>query len=300
MGTLIDNAVSLPTRHVGGAIDPTLFLVHGTGSRTTKYNCAKYCQKNKRKVAYHYIIELDGTLVRLAPHNRRVNHAGRSSWKGREWCNGFSVAVGLVNPGPLGPLKRAYFKEAFEGAVKMASPYHPNKFWLPFTEAQKKTLDTLYAEVCADLGKTLEVGGHYQASPGRKSDPNPTLDLTKLGAPRLDLVPAVKKPLPTKTVLGKQSKEYKAQNGLKVVNGATGAGGIAVVVADAFSLDKMQATKGYFDMLNSFVAAYGIYVLIGGCIGAYLLVEAIQMWKRRSYEDGFYEPSGAQEAEEPS
>ena len=293
----LTGAERMPTRHVGDYIDPTLFLVHGTASRITKYNCAKYCQKNSRKVSYHFIIELDGTVVQLAPIDRRVNHAGRSKWKGRKWCNGFSVSVGLVNPGPLGPLKRSWFKKTFEGAVKMASPYHPNKYWLPFTDAQKEALHQVYAEVNQMLGKELDVAGHFQVSPGRKSDPNPTLDLITIGAPSLEEVPAVAPEPKSKNVLAKVSREYQAENVLKVAAGGTGAGAVALRAADAFSLSNINGVKAYFDAVNGFISGYGFEMFLVGCFGAYVLLEAIQFWKRQSYEDGRYEPSGEQEQE---
>ena len=46
-------------------------------------------------------------------------------------------------------------------------------------------------------------------------------------------------------------------------------------------------------MVNGFVTSYGIPVLIGAGIGTWALCELVQYFKRQSYDEGNYEPSGA-------
>ncbi len=45
------------------------------------------------EVSAHYIIDLDGKIIRLADEDKRAWHAGKSFWKGRESLNNYSVGI---------------------------------------------------------------------------------------------------------------------------------------------------------------------------------------------------------------
>lgn len=285
------------TKHIGGYIKPTIGIVHESGTRIKKGAAVRYCRKNSRKVSYHFLIERDGELVQMAPVNRRTNHAGRSSWKGAEWCNSFSTGIALVGPTELGPMGKAFFGRVFENRVKAGSPYHGNKhYWLPYTEEQKATLDKLVVELKAAYGQ--EIVGHYHVSPGRKIDPSPLIDLEKVGAPAVKDLPPVAPVEPTHKILKRQSREYKAADRSKKVIGITTIGVTGLEISKSLGIENITATKAYLDVFKGFIDAYGVFILIGACVGGYLVFEAIQNWKRASYDDGRYEASGAQEEEQ--
>jgi len=194
----LSGAEWVPTAHTGGKIVPTLAVVHDTGSRITKGNVVNYLKRNKRKVSYTAVIERDGTVVQMASLDTRCNHAGRSEWKGRKWCNGFSIGIGLVNPGMMegtaikahawfgkhvrknGVLK--FFPKTFtsdDGLTAATSSYHGRGgVWLNYTPAQIASLTRVIAEI-KEHYPDIEVTGHYNASPGRKYDPapSPVIDL---------------------------------------------------------------------------------------------------------------------------
>lgn len=322
------------TAHIGSVITPTLAVVHGTASRLDNGNCVAYLRRNPAKVAYHFVIERDGEVVQMAPCNRRLNHAGRSSWQGRRWCNGFSVGIGLVCPGELrGTATRAkpYFNQTFaadsDGIVQIDTPSHGRGYWwLPYTAAQLNALDKLLIDLRAAYA--LDVAAHYEVSPGRKIDPTPLLDMKRLralpqsrpqtleedadqdgdaiedsGWPFYDDSLAghemnhdavadgaghvIQDTAPASKVLAKSSREYRAQNALK--GGFVGVGGAAL---GGLSLENIQATRAYVDTVTGFAQQYGAMVVVGLCLGGWLLIEAIQEWKRQSYDEGRYEPSG--------
>jgi N-acetyl-anhydromuramoyl-L-alanine amidase len=98
------------------------------------------------KVSSHFLIRRDGALIQYVPVEKRAWHAGESSWRGRSRCNDFSIGVEL------------------EGSDDV-----------PFAEPQYETLAKLAKSLFARYGK-LDVAGHSDIAPGRKTDPGPWFD----------------------------------------------------------------------------------------------------------------------------
>lgn len=98
------------------------------------------------RVSAHFLIRRDGELVQFVPCELRAWHAGVSSWKGRERCNDFSIGVEL------------------EGADT-----------LPYTDAQYESLAELTRALFQHYGP-LDIAGHSDIAPGRKTDPGPAFD----------------------------------------------------------------------------------------------------------------------------
>lgn len=297
----LESASFVPTVHTSGAIKPELIILHDTTGRLTKGNTVGYLKKNKAKVSYHVVIERDGTIVQMAPFNRRCHHAGRSAYKGRKWCNGFSIGIGMVNPGPLtGTVEKAksWFGEVYtEGVVEQRSPYHGNShLWLEYTTAQIESLNRLVSALRDEYGD-LPVTGHYVVSPGRKVDPLPGLSFASLGSidepePDQPIVP----PAPANEVLAKSSRKYKANAAVKNVLGGSAAAGIGLEVVKAGGIQNIQAIKAYMDTISGFVQAYGVPLVIGALLAGWAITEAIQHWSEQDYEEGRYEPSAEADA----
>ena len=104
------------------------------------------------RVSSHFVIRRDGELIQYVPTDKRAWHAGVSSWKGREKCNDFSIGVEL------------------EGADDV-----------PFAEPQYETLARLISQLEMRYGK-LDITGHSDIAPGRKTDPGPWFDWPRLHA----------------------------------------------------------------------------------------------------------------------
>ncbi|KAF0164071.1 MAG: AmpD protein [Rhodocyclaceae bacterium] len=102
------------------------------------------------RVSAHFLVRRDGELIQFVPCSRRAWHAGASNWLGRENCNDFSIGIEL------------------EGCDQ-----------LPFEDAQYRTLDRLLAELRSRY--PLEaVTGHSDIAPGRKTDPGPCFDWSRV------------------------------------------------------------------------------------------------------------------------
>ena len=93
------------------------------------------------------------TLVQYVSFNDRAWHAGKSVWQGREACNDYSIGIEC------------------EGADEV--PYEP---------AQYETLRALLPMLLeAYPAITRErVVGHSDIAPGRKTDPGPSFDWSRL------------------------------------------------------------------------------------------------------------------------
>jgi AmpD protein len=98
-------------------------------------------------------VRRDGEVVQFVSLNDRAWHAGRSSWQGREACNDYSIGIEC------------------EGADE-----------IPYTEQQYATLRGLLPLLLAaypDITRERIVG-HSDVAPGRKTDPGPSFDWTRI------------------------------------------------------------------------------------------------------------------------
>lgn len=104
----------------------------------------------QNRVSAHFFIRRDGELVQFVPCLKRAWHAGVSCWQGRERCNDFSVGIEL------------------EGCDNEA-----------FEDVQYAVLNQLLTALreCYPIG---DVVGHSDIAPGRKTDPGPCFDWTKI------------------------------------------------------------------------------------------------------------------------
>lgn len=137
--------ISLPPGEFGGPGVEQLF--------TNCLNPAEhpyYAGIHQLRVSAHFFLRRDGELIQFVACTQRAWHAGVSHWQGRERCNDFSIGIEL------------------EGADDQ-----------PFTEAQYQTLRPLLESLRASYPITA-IAGHSDIAPGRKSDPGPLFDWSRI------------------------------------------------------------------------------------------------------------------------
>lgn len=107
------------------------------------------------RVSAHLLIRRDGELVQYVPFHRRAFHAGVSSFAGRERCNDFSIGIEL------------------EGTDE-----------LPYTDPQYDQLNKVIAALLATYPNLsgARIAGHCDIAPGRKTDPGPSFDWSRVVA----------------------------------------------------------------------------------------------------------------------
>lgn len=79
-----------------GPID--ILLLHYTGMKDTGSALARLCDP-AAEVSAHWMINEDGTVLRLVDESLRAWHAGRGFWAGATDINSRSIGIELVNPG---------------------------------------------------------------------------------------------------------------------------------------------------------------------------------------------------------
>jgi N-acetyl-anhydromuramoyl-L-alanine amidase len=142
---LVIHNISLPPGEFGGEGVQALFT-----NRLDRCAHPYYETLGELRVSAHFFIRRDGELIQFVPCELRAWHAGASCWQGRERCNDFSIGIEL------------------EGADELA-----------YTDAQYDTLAALCRALFAHYGP-LDLAGHADISPGRKTDPGPAFDWARL------------------------------------------------------------------------------------------------------------------------
>jgi AmpD protein len=138
---LVIHHISLPPGEFGGPGIVELFT-----NRLDPAAHAYYQEIAGTRVSAHFLIRRGGELIQFVPCAKRAWHAGKSSWKGRDRCNDFSIGIELEGTGEL-----------------------------PFTNAQYRRLAALTRALRARYAIRAIVG-HSDIAPGRKSDPGPHFD----------------------------------------------------------------------------------------------------------------------------
>jgi N-acetyl-anhydromuramoyl-L-alanine amidase len=103
-------------------------------------------------VSAHFLVRRTGELIQFVPCELRAWHAGVSSWQGRERCNEFSIGIEVEG-------------SDFE----------------PFESVQYQVLARLTKAIFDQYGK-LDIAGHSDIAPGRKTDPGPYFDWNRYEA----------------------------------------------------------------------------------------------------------------------
>lgn len=146
---IVIHNISLPPGEFGGGWIEALFTNRLPPEKHPYFQTIAALQ-----VSAHLLIERNGEVVQFVPFHQRAWHAGVSCFQGRNNCNDFSIGIEL------------------EGTDDT-----------PYTEAQYQQLYQLipalqqaYPQI-----KPQHITGHCDIAPGRKTDPGPAFDWSRLG-----------------------------------------------------------------------------------------------------------------------
>jgi AmpD protein len=150
-GTAIDlvvvHSISLPPGVYDGDAVEQLFL-----NRLDWDAHPYYAGIRGLRVSAHFLVRRDGRPMQFVSCDERAWHAGKSSWRGRDACNDYSIGIEL---------------EGLEGET--------------FEAAQYAALGALLQSL-ARRYPIAAVAGHEHVAPGRKHDPGPGFDWARLKA----------------------------------------------------------------------------------------------------------------------
>lgn len=148
----------------------TMLVLHYTGM-VDGPSAVERLRDPEAKVSAHYVVEEDGTVIRMVAEEKRAWHAGRSHWRGVSDINSASVGIEIVNPG--------------------------HEFgYRPFATEQMESVVRLVAQIKQryDIGRG-NVVGHSDIAPRRKRDPGELFPWHTLAKLRLAL------PRPTRNLM---------------------------------------------------------------------------------------------------
>ncbi len=142
-----------------------MLLLHYTGMETAA-DALRRLTDPEAKVSAHYVIDEDGTVIRMVEESRRAWHAGEAAWGGETDINSCSIGIELVNPG--------------------------HEFgYRPYTEPQMTELEILAARLVSRYeippGRVL---GHSDVAPTRKADPGELFDWERLAKAGVGIWPS--------------------------------------------------------------------------------------------------------------
>ncbi|MEO5374229.1 MAG: N-acetylmuramoyl-L-alanine amidase [Alphaproteobacteria bacterium] len=141
-----------------------MLVLHYTGMTSAAAALERLCDPSA-KVSAHYLIDEDGTVVRLVAEEARAWHAGVSCWRGHRDINSRSIGIELVNPG--------------------------HEFgYRSFPEPQMASLEGLARDIVARHPiPPRNVVGHSDIAPTRKQDPGERFDWGRLARAGVGLWP---------------------------------------------------------------------------------------------------------------
>ncbi len=116
-------------------------VLHATAGSTAQGAIATL---RERGLSYHYLVDKDGSVTKLAGTSRAAFHAGESAGPQGPAVNGYSVGVSLVNL---------------------------NDGRDPYPQAQRMAVEELLGELAVAMPSLRYLTTHYTISPGRKTDP---------------------------------------------------------------------------------------------------------------------------------
>jgi AmpD protein len=141
---IVVHGISLPPGEFGGPWIDRLFT-NALPADVHPY----FTEVCSMRVSSHLVVTRDGAVTQYVKFTERAWHAGKSSYRGREACNDFSIGVEL------------------EGTDT-----------LPYEAAQYGALANVVVALCAAYPRLSadRIVGHSDIAPGRKTDPGPAFD----------------------------------------------------------------------------------------------------------------------------
>ena len=128
-----------------------MLVLHYTGMQSAQDAILRLCDPVAH-VSSHYVVDEDGSIVRMVPEELRAFHAGVSYWRGRRALNDPSIGIEIVNPG-------------HEWGYR------------PFPPAQMASVRALCLEILSRHAiPAANVVGHSDIAPTRKQDPGELFD----------------------------------------------------------------------------------------------------------------------------
>lgn len=157
-----------------GTMKPEYLIQHYTAAANAAGTISWFKNKDAQASA-HLLIDRDGKVTQFGAFNEILWHAGKSSWKSYTSMNSHSIGIELVNMGRSNVAKDGYVKLKHKNEATAI-------YWQTYPEAQIKECKEI-SDCLVNHYKLLDVLGHEDIAPGRKSDPGPAFPWDKIKTP---------------------------------------------------------------------------------------------------------------------
>lgn len=152
--------------------DPKFLVLHFTAGASAKSSIESM---RSQGLAVQLVLDRDGTLYQCRSFETTAGHAGKSKWKGFSDLNNKSIGIEIANGGDSFPTKFSKLPPV----VAKHKNGGPVREWEAYTPEQIEVL----LWVCPLLVKAyglIDVVGHDDIAPDRKSDPGPAFPMQKI------------------------------------------------------------------------------------------------------------------------
>jgi N-acetylmuramoyl-L-alanine amidase len=172
--------------NIGDKIQHEYLVMHYTAGRTAA-GAVQWLTNPAAQASAHLVIGRDGSITQLVPFDTVAWHAGASSWEGRVGLNRYSIGIEMDNAGRLtrhADRWRAWFGADYADS-EVIEAVHKNETepcgWHIYTPEQIEVVFEVATLLMQDY-KLLDMIGHEDIAPGRKSDPGPAFPMQNLRA----------------------------------------------------------------------------------------------------------------------
>lgn len=141
---IVIHNISLPPGEFGGGWIEALFT-----NRLDPSAHPYFAEIHQLRVSAHLLIHRYGGVTQFVPFHKRAWHAGRSSYRGRQACNDFSIGIELEGTDDV-PYEPVQYRRLVQVVQDLLNAY-----------------PTLSREA---------IVGHQHIAPERKTDPGPAFD----------------------------------------------------------------------------------------------------------------------------
>ena len=165
----------------GGDLKARYLIMHYTAGASAE-SSIRHLTKSGAKASAHLVIGRDGSITQLVPFNRVAWHAGRSRWNGLGGLNQHSIGIELDNAGPLEGGTgswRSWFGRTYPNDEVLTATHKFESIergWHTYPEVQlAAALEA--AEAIVEHYDLIDVLGHEDIAPERKTDPGPAFPM---------------------------------------------------------------------------------------------------------------------------
>jgi N-acetylmuramoyl-L-alanine amidase len=170
----------------GDTLQSRYLVMHYTAGPSAQH-AVNWLTNTAASASAHLVIGRDGGITQLVRFDRVAWHAGKSLWNGLSGLNNYSIGIELDNAGPLTLSNgqwMAWFGTLYppEQVIEAVHKHQADlRGWHLYTPEQLfVTLEV--ASLLVRQYQLLDVLGHDDIAPGRKTDPGPAFPMDSFRA----------------------------------------------------------------------------------------------------------------------